>query len=204
MNGTVKNILVFTGGFISGVAATYFLATRFIEFEWPSEEETEPEKEDEPTPEIEVEANDGDISGTPVEIEKIDYNPQDGDPDYTNYANIVNPDGEEIEDDPALSDYIPPQVEVFGDPDALPCVIEESEYGVDPDYDEIDLNYYEKEDLLTDCWDYPIEDIPRTVGDDAMQKCREGDTDMVYVRNDRLKAYYEIARQTLDYPGVTG
>ena len=191
----IKNVLVFTVGFASGVAATCFVASRFVELEFVTEPEAENTENDM------TKNPEGDISENFVVLESTTLSPSKED-DYVNYTVVSENEDEADSDDPEKD--IPAEVEVFGDPEAVPFVTTATEYGTEFDYDEIDLNYYISEDLLTDCWNYPVEDVERTVGNDAIEQCRNGDADMVYVKNDRLKAYYEIIKIDQPYPGVSG
>lgn len=82
-----------------------------------------------------------------------------------------------------------------------PCVViprefEENERG----YDVISLNYY-ADGVLADDMDEIIEDVQGTVGD--FKDCfGEYENDTVYVRNDRLKCYYEICADDRNYNEV--
>lgn len=194
----IKNTLIFAGGFIAGVAATYFVATRYLGLEivWEDDAENEIDDFDEDA----NEPGEDDISN-PVPLNELDgdkYKPIEDNESYVNYA--------KADSDPVNEDEldIPPEVEVFGDPEAKPYLIDSAEFGTDYDYDEIELYWWPDKELLTDCWNYPVEDIERTTGDEAIKECREGDSDVVYVKNDRLKAYYEILKQVQDYPGISG
>lgn len=205
MSNALKNAFIFLGGMASGVAASYLVATYVIGIEWVV---VDGDEEAEQASEVsEVKADD---KGTPIEPKPEPATKQDALTGYTN-----------IEDNPSFVDYTgkiakpvhveeeeleaPPKVEIFGDPTAQPYMCDSLEYGADVEYDEIELYFYEKDALVTDCWNYPVEDIEGTIGNAAyLELCNGGDPDVIYVKNDRLKSYYEITKQIEDYPGISG
>lgn len=212
MNSFVKSSLIFIGGFASGVAAAYFAATHFLEIEFidndqeddkqeetSTDEPAEIEKVEEPAKEVNTETSQADPFGET-------YKGVEGNDHYIDYTQLLekvtyntDPESDDIYDN-----VIPDDVDIFGDPIQDPVIVNGNEFGQDLDYDEITLRYYEKQALLTDDWDEAVENIEGTVGVEAMEKLREGDSDAVYVKNDRLKAYYEIVCHTEDYPGISG
>lgn len=212
MNSFVKSSLIFIGGFASGVAAAYFAATHFLEIEFidndqeddkqeetSTDEPAEIEKVEEPAKEVNTETSQADPFGET-------YKGIEGNDHYVDYTRLLetvkyntDPESDDIYDN-----VIPDDVDIFGDPIQDPVIVNGNEFGQDLDYDEITLRYYEKQALLTDDWDEVVENIEDTVGVEAMEKLREGDSDAVYVKNDRLKAYYEIVCHAEDYPGISG
>lgn len=84
-----------------------------------------------------------------------------------------------------------------------PYVISPEEFGEFEDYDTISLTWYEDCFLADDC-DELVEDVEETVGFDAITRIGEYEADIVHVRNDRLKADYEISRDLRKYSDVTG
>lgn len=94
------------------------------------------------------------------------------DEEYFNYADI---DSDEEEDKNMPKPYVIPPEE-FGEAD---------------DYDVISLNYY-ADGVLTDSFDEVIYDVDAIVGKDSLNHFGEYEDDSVFVRNDRLKADYEI------------
>ena len=209
MNSFVKSSLIFIGGFASGVAAAYFVATHFLEIEFINDDqeddkqeeisEDEPEEIEEQTKEVNTETSQADPFGETYKgVEDNDH--------YVDYTRLLknlkyntDPESDDIYDN-----VIPDDVDIFGDPIQEPVIVNGNDFGQDLDYDEITLRYYEKQDLLTDDWDEAVENIENTVGAEAMEKLRKGDSDAVYVKNDRLKAYYEIVCHIEDYPGISG
>lgn len=200
MKSWIKSSLIFVGGFASGVATAYFLATRFLDIEFIEEEseEIDAKNDDEQKTEEEPKVENSDPF-------KETYKSVEDNGNYVDYSKLLakanfdtSPESDDIYDN-----VIPDDVDIFGDPVDIK-IISSTEYGTDPYYDEIDLRYYVNQQLLTDDWDVPIENIEDTIGKEAMEKLHEGNSDVVYVRNHRLKADYEIACYDEDYPGISG
>lgn len=82
-----------------------------------------------------------------------------------------------------------------------PYLISENEYGQIDDFDTISLLYYEKDDMLVDEFDEPIDHSDATICwkefDSAIV-----DHDVVYVRNEKLKVDYEITKDLRSYREV--
>ena len=116
--------------------------------------------------------------------------------DYTQYANEYVTKSNE-------PDSVK-EVHIFDDNnvDAKPEIIASNEYGIDTDYSEIELRFYLDSQLITDDWDIPLENMEDTVGPTALPYMCENPDATLYVRNDRLKAYYEIVPMSYDYPGI--
>lgn len=72
-----------------------------------------------------------------------------------------------------------------------PYVIPPEEFGENPYYDAISLNYY-ADGILTDDTDEPIEDIDGLIGEDALTHFGEYEDDSVFVRDDDAQVDYEI------------
>lgn len=90
--------------------------------------------------------------------------------------------------------YAPP---LEDDPEVIPP----EEFGENEDYEVFSLTYY-ADKILTDDNIDPIDDINNTVGINALESFGEYEDDVVYVRNDRLKCYYEILRDNDKYSEV--
>lgn len=203
MNPIIKSTLLFFGGFAVGIGTAYLAATYFFDFEF-IDEKTESEKSPDEKIEKPIEkVEDEEPKANPF---SDTYQGVDDEVHYVDYTHLLkkidyNTDSES---DDIYDNIIPENVDIFGDPLATPVVIKDIEFGRDFEYDEMTIRYYEKQDLLTDDWDEPIENIEDTIGHDALEKLRKGDSDAVYVRNDRLKVYYEVVCHIEDYPGVSG
>lgn len=85
----------------------------------------------------------------------------------------------------------------------VPYVISPEELGNLPDYETITLTYY-ADGALTDDTDELVEDVEETVGLDSLNHFGEYEDDTVCVRNDRLRADFEILRDERTYESVTG
>ena len=81
-----------------------------------------------------------------------------------------------------------------------PYYISPEEFAEDDEYEVISLRYY-ADDVLTDEVDDIIYDWENTVGEDFSDHFGEYEEDSVFVKNDRLKCYYEILRDEDNYPG---
>lgn len=198
MNNFFKNTLVFVAGFASGVAATYLVATHYLGLEWVDDEQEgyDPSGMDDNDSSLsESDANTGE--GVAVNDEKYKSIEDNEDfVDYTKYANEYVTKSNE-------PDSVK-EVHVFDDNnvDAKPEIIPSNEYGIDTEYSEIELRFYLDSQLITDDWDIPLENMEDTVGPMVLPQMCENPDDTVYVRNDRLKAYYEIVPMSYDYPGI--
>ena len=82
-----------------------------------------------------------------------------------------------------------------------PRVIPPDEFGELYDYDQISLTYY-ADGVLADDWDNPIEDVDDVVGLDSLKTFGRYEDDSVFVRNDALRADYEILRDLRNYSDV--
>ena len=78
--------------------------------------------------------------------------------------------------------------------------IDDDEFGEEDEYDLITLTYY-SDGVLADEDDEEVEDFIEKVGNFTTHF---GNSDVVYVRNDDYKAYYEIIRDERSYAEVTG
>lgn len=90
-----------------------------------------------------------------------------------------------------------PNEKFFGDPDAEPVIIHPEEFGEDPSYETMTLLSY-TDGLVSDDAFELIEDVRGAIGD-AVQHMGEFEEDVIHVRNDRLKVYYEVLRSEKSY-----
>lgn len=118
----------------------------------------------------------------------------DDDDDDFNYQ-LDDSDGDIIdhsaEEDPG------PNEKFFGDSDAEPVTIRPEEFGRDPSYETMTLLSY-TDGLVSDDAFELIEDVRGAIGD-AVQHMGEFEEDVIHVRNDRLKVYYEVLRSEKSY-----
>lgn len=103
----------------------------------------------------------------------------------TDYSEISRPERESEKKDMDCPYVIPP--ENFGD----------------SGYDTISLIYY-KDEVLADDMDELVEDIDERIGSESLNHFGEYEDDVVFVRNDILKADYEISRDNRRYSDVVG
>lgn len=108
---------------------------------------------------------------------------------YTNYANMA-------EGKSSVGEETYP-------PDEGPYVIAPNEFGSRDDYDTISLTYY-SDGVLADDMDEPVTDINNVVGLESLDCFGDYEEDCVFVRNDTLKADYEILADTRRYSDVAG
>ena len=129
------------------------------------------------------------------------------------YYDLDTIDPEEVEPNVKFSpddfpEEVPPNRR-FADTDpedpSRPYVISVDEFMDDePDYSKTTLMYYEGDDILADEKDRVIRSLDKLIGDDAVTQFgqRSGDNNLVYVRNERMEADYEICREERSYQEV--
>ena len=83
----------------------------------------------------------------------------------------------------------------------IPYVISPDEYGDLPDYSRFELTYY-ADGVLADSDDEIVDDVDDVVGVESLLTFGTYEDDSVHVRNDRLKADYEILRDNRNYWGT--
>ena len=105
---------------------------------------------------------------------------------YVDYSKTAEPDDS--------SAKVP---EVIADP----YVISIDDFGQEEGYDTITLTAY-SDGTIANYADDELEDPESTVGEDILNKF--GDEDVVYIRNDRLKADFEVVRDNRTYVEVVG
>ena len=81
-----------------------------------------------------------------------------------------------------------------------PYVIAPEEFG-ECEYETVSLTYY-KDGVLTDDQNYIVEDVDFVIGRDSLNHFGEYEDDSVFVRNDELKADYEILLDLRNYSDV--
>lgn len=85
-----------------------------------------------------------------------------------------------------------------------PYIISPEEFDELDGYEAVTLTYYYGDGVLTNMWDSPLDEgeIEETVGKDFAEHFGEYEDDSVFVRNDDLKADYEILRDMRSYQDV--
>lgn len=117
-----------------------------------------------------------------------EYTSKLGNEGYTNYSNMEIPlPGVETKEEKVDPEH--------------PYVISPDEFGELYDYEQISLTYY-ADAVLADDMDELVEDVDNVVGFGSLQRFGEYEDDSVFVRNDRLKADYEILLDSRKYSDV--
>lgn len=201
----MKNFFTFVTGLVIGSVVTYVIVKD--KFEKIAQEEIDSVKEVFGR-RVEKETDKKVEKIAKKEVEKIrkEYNEYDNlTKNYTSYSknkteeNIEDVEYEEVcendEDGIELD-----EIERASDYDR-PYIIEPQEFGALDGYSLITLYHYSDNVLADDC-DELVEDLDDVVGEDYASHFGEYEDDCVYVRNDRLKADYEICRDLRKYSDV--
>lgn len=201
----MKNFFTFVTGLVIGSVVTYVIVKD--KFEKIAQEEIDSVKEVFGR-RVEKEADKKVEKIAKKEVEKIrkEYNEYDNlTKNYTSYSknkteeSIEDVEYEEVcendEDGVELD-----EIERASDYDK-PYIIEPQEFGALDGYSLITLYHYSDNVLADDC-DELVEDLDDVVGEDYASHFGEYEDDCVYVRNDRLKADYEICRDLRKYSDV--
>ena len=201
----MKNFFTFVTGLVIGSVVTYVVVKD--KFEKIAQEEIDSVKEVFGR-RVEKEADKKVEKIAKKEVEKIrkEYNEYDNlTKNYTSYSknkteeSIKDVEYEEVcendEDGVELD-----EIERASDYDR-PYIIEPQEFGALDGYSLITLYHYSDNVLADDC-DELVEDLDDVVGEDYASHFGEYEDDCVYVRNDRLKADYEICRDLRKYSDV--
>lgn len=199
----MKNFFTFVTGLVIGSVVTYVIVKD--KFEKIAQEEIDSVKEVFGR-RVEKEADKKVEKIAKKEVEKIrkEYNEYDNlTKNYTSYSKT------EVEDDKDEDEEVCEnnedkveldEIERASDYDK-PYIIEPQEFGALDGYSLITLYHYSDNVLADDC-DELVEDIDDVVGEDYASHFGEYEDDCVYVRNDRLKADYEICRDLRKYSDV--
>lgn len=85
-----------------------------------------------------------------------------------------------------------------------PYVISPEEFDEIDGYEAVSLTYYHGDGVLTNMWDSPLDEdeIEEMVGKDFAEHYGEYEEDSVFIRNDDLKADYEICRDWRSFKEV--
>lgn len=204
MNSKVKNILIFAAGATIGVLAGYIVAKRkcdeFYREELEDVTNTLRETLRKKKEKIIEDAESIDEMSAVVEIpvKKKKTNRQN----YKNLTRIYasgNPEPvAEINESEEEYKYR----NLSNKDDNEPHVITIEQFSEECDqYDKSTIYYYEDDDVLADENEEVIIDVDSIVGGEALTSFGEGseDSEVVYVRNDRLQIDYEIIRLSKSY-----
>lgn len=186
----MKNIIMFAAGALIGSLATYALVKN--KFEKQAQEEIDSVKEV-----FSRRVKDEADKQVKEEVVKIrnEYN------EYNSLTyNYKSHDNEKILDEKYENQDV--DCDEPEEPIDRPYVIAPEEAGMVSGYDIITLTHYEGDNILADDCDELVEDIDNVVGEDYVKHFGEYEDDAVYIRNDRLKADYEILKDTRYYEDV--
>ena len=199
----MKNFFTFVTGLVIGSVVTYVVVKD--KFEKIAQEEIDSVKEVFGR-RVEKETDKKVEKIAKKEVEKIrkEYNEYNNlTKNYASYSK--NETEENIEEDEEVCENNEDRVELdeierASDYDK-PYIIEPQEFGALDGYSLITLYHYSDNVLADDC-DELVEDLDDVVGEDYASHFGEYEDDCVYVRNDRLKADYEICRDLRKYSDV--
>lgn len=192
MNNTTVGLVSFTCGLGIGAFGMYISMTKKFEEELNAEiENIKVYYEDKVKEMIAEEMKNLDVSVQPV-IEVVSDKKSDK-VDYGKYAPSTKPT--KVFDEPDDIEEEPKEIEKD------PCVIPKELFGAEAGYELITL-YHFADGMLADCYKEPANmdvvasDYADHFGEDP------DDPDCVYVRNNRLRVYYEILKDLRTYEEV--
>ena len=195
MKCTLSNTIIFTVGAAVGSAVTWYFAKGY--FAKIAQEEIESVKEVFSKFEsVETEEND-DIPEHPCQDDEF----QVPDPEYISTVKPAYHSLAKQYESPAFKT----EEKEVSDVDR-PYVIRPDEYGQFSDYLTFELTYYD-DGVLADDTDEVVDDIDGVIGYESLKhfgEYDEEDPDILHVRNDRLKADYEIAMVSTKFSDVVG
>ena len=211
MNNSIKGLFAFVAGATVGAAATYFVVK--TKYERLAQDEIDSVKEVFARREEELLSHCDEIRDE-VAVEKLKLNMNTAlKPDLAEIVSKIK-EKEQVkasaqdetydyyeDDEPEEDDDIPQEPEVVEPPVLTPYVIMPEEFGTEEDYELINLTYY-ADDVLTDDWDNPIEDIEDMVGLESLKHIGEYAEDVVHVRNEKYKTDFEIALDEQEFSEV--
>ena len=187
MNNTIKTIFVFS----IGAAIGSFITWRFTKtmYKRIAQEEIDSVKEVYSKKSEKIEDDDVKDVKNVEDDDRFSYeNYRTSPEEIAKYDEILNKNGYKKGGSEETGNY------------GKPYYISPEELGEDDEYEVISLRYY-ADDVLTDEVDDVIYDWENTVGEDFSDHFGEYEEDSVFVKNDRLKCYYEILRDEDNYPG---
>lgn len=187
MNDTLSNFMIFTAGAIIGSAVTWkLIETKYAKIaqdEIDSVKEVFSRRRNNSETSVEDISIDEKTNQLNAKEDMREYVAKLKEHQYIDYTQ--NTDSEEKEEEDMDDPY----------------VISPEEFGTIDEYETISLTYY-VDGVLTDDMDEPVEDVDNVVGSDSVNHFGEYEDDSVFVRNDRLKADYEILLDPREYKSV--
>lgn len=203
MNSKAMNFIAFAAGAAVGVLASrQFFKTKYEQIAQEEinsvkekyREKNEPYEGYEETDELDEE----DIVYT-SKPDILEYTAKILENEYTDYAGVDNQTESEAIDEEVAEEEFPE-----ADPGTLPYVIAPEEFGEIDSYETFTLTYFEGDGILADSNNEALdnEDVTDTVGFDSLSHFGEYEQDSVHVRNDRLRADFEILLDPRKYTTV--
>lgn len=183
MNNTINKIFIFSAGVAIGVAASWkFFETKYKKI---AQEEIDSVKED-----FSVKKNESEQTNTKPMTRMSIKEAKEKEQELDEYNDLMNDLGytnkEKGEDNVCKEPYI----------------ISPEEFGELADYDTESLTYFDSNNILTDDFENPIEDIGAMVVEDFAEHFGEYEDDSVFVRNEYRKTDYEILRDERNFKDV--
>lgn len=122
--------------------------------------------------------------------------------DYANYYSALqNYGGEESKKDSDVEEKVVVP-EKKNTKKSTRVVISPDEFEDEEDYETIYLTYY-ADGVLADETDKQVK-IENTIGKEALKHFGEYEDDMLHVRDDKVKVYYEVAKDNRKFSDITG
>lgn len=222
MKNGIKNILCFCFGGVIGGSVTYFLLKKKFDERVDAEvqsvkdvyssksEEINNAKNDESLVKIEnskiedVEKKEEKASEHKSKALKNSIQKQEKQPpvDYANYySNSKNGNTDtKAEDNAQKTEDVVPEKKPSKKSNRV--VISPDEFEDDEDYETIYLTYY-ADGILADEMDKPVK-IETTIGKESLKHFGEYEEDLLHVRDDKVKIYYEVAKDNRKFSEVSG
>lgn len=191
MNNAVKNALFLTAGATLGGAVGYFVTKKALQtkFEIELDEQIRDVKEY-----YKLLRKEGEYSQLIKPVEELVESPK--------YEDVISEYSGEEETEEEETEMVEPDSEDEERNTDEPYIISVDEYMEDRDnYDKNTVTYYEADDVLVDEREQVIPDVDSTVGSDSLTKFghKSKDKKVVYVRNERIEADFEILLDTRSY-----
>lgn len=183
MNNTINKIFIFSAGVAIGVAASWkFFETKYKKI---AQEEIDSVKEV-----FSVKKNESEQTNTKPMPRMSIKEAKEKEKELDEYNDLMNDLGytnkKKGEDNVCKEPYI----------------ISPEEFGELADYDTESLTYFDSNNILTDDFENPIEDIGAMVVEDFAEHFGEYEDDSVFVRNEYRKTDYEILRDERNFKDV--
>ncbi len=131
-------------------------------------------------------ANDIDDESTDIDIKKAQKEVSEL-TERQNYSGYFQQESTDISNDPSILE-------------PKPVVVGPNDLDEEPDYEWRDITVY-ADDVVCDDNDDPLDDMKNIIGD-ALDHFGEYAESVIYVRNDRLKCYFEISKDDRTYEEV--